>query len=134
FYPMGYTNFDLPAPPAFNESNLMNLVTDAERDSLNTIELSVTPADPVRVVVNANGIIRDAIKKGRTGVITNEDLFRVLPLGVSPIEKTPGYPLTHFYVSAPELHAAFEVGVNQGLQSDSFWLGVSGARVEYDLS
>jgi 2',3'-cyclic-nucleotide 2'-phosphodiesterase (5'-nucleotidase family) len=135
FYPLGNTSFDVDAPPLQNESNLLDLVTDAERDALNTIDPNVVASDdPVRVVVNANGVIRDAIKKGQTGVISNEDLFRVLPLGVSPVEKTPGFPLVQFYVSAPELHAALEVGVNQGLLSDSFWLGVSGARVEYDLS
>jgi hypothetical protein len=133
FHQVGKTTFDVPAPTPYNESNILNLVVDAERDALNTFTADPTN-DPVRMVINANGAVRDAIQKGASGKISIEDLFRVLPLGLSPVEKTPNYPLVDFYLVAPELKAALEVGVNQGLQSDSFWLGVSGARIEYDLS
>jgi hypothetical protein len=133
YHQVSTTNFDIPFPGPFHESNLMNLVTDAARFSLNAID-PVSIADPVRVTFNANGVIRDAIQKGQTGVVSLEDMFRVLPLGVSPVEQTPGYPLVQFYVAAAELKAALEIGVGAGLQTDSFWLGISGARVEYDLS
>jgi 2',3'-cyclic-nucleotide 2'-phosphodiesterase (5'-nucleotidase family) len=133
FHQIGRTAFDVPTPASTHESNLMNLVTDAERYALNHIDPAAMQ-DPVRLTVNANGVLRDAIQKGQTSVISLEDMFRVLPLGVSPVEKTPGYPVDHFYLLAPEIKAALEVAVNQGLASDSFWLGVSGARVQYDLS
>lgn len=132
FYPIGTTSFDL-APIPFHESNLLDLITDAERSALNRID-PPSVRDPVRLVFGANGLVRDAIQRGMTGVVTLEDLFRVLPLGASPVEGTPGWPLAHFYVRADELKTALEIGVTQGLAADDFWLGVSGARVAYDLS
>lgn len=133
FYQLGTTNFDVGETIANNESNLANLVSDANRIVSNAIVPEFVK-DPIRVSVVANGVIRDGIYQGQTGALSLADLFRVLPLGVSPLENTPGYPLTDFYLAAPELKAALEVGVSAGLQADSFWLGVSGARVEYDLS
>lgn len=133
FYPLGHTSFDVGETAANNESNLMNLVADANRNISNAIVPEFVK-DPIRVSVVANGVIRDGIYEGLTGSLTLNDLFRVLPLGISPAERTPGYPLTHFYLAGPELKAALEVGVSAGLSSDSFWLGVSGARVEYDPS
>lgn len=133
FYHLGRTDFDVPRPTPFHESNLMNLATDAARYTVNRLDTQ-SQQDPVRVSINANGVLRDAIQEGQTGVLTLEDLFRVLPLGVSPVENTPGYPLVDFYANAIELKSALEVGVNQGLLSDSFWLGVSGARIFYDPS
>ncbi|MCK6548798.1 bifunctional metallophosphatase/5'-nucleotidase [Myxococcota bacterium] len=133
FHVLGSTAFDVPTPAPNRESNLMNLVTDAARYSLSAVSQRGAQ-DPIRVAINANGVIRDPIQRGQTGALGFSDLFRVLPLGVSPIENTPGYPLVDFWMTARELRAALEIGVNQGMAADSFWLGLSGARVEYDLS
>ncbi len=133
FYRLGHTSFDIPEAPPSRESNLLNLVTDAERDSINRL-IPDAATDPVRIVMNANGVIRDGIYQGRTGALTVEDLFRVLPLGISPAERTPTYSLIDFWFRADEVVRGLELGVSRGLVSDSFWLGVSGARVEYDLS
>ena len=69
---------------------------------------------------------------GQTGSLSVADLFRVVPLGVSPQENTPGYTLVDFKLTAAELKAALELGLNLGTSADAFWLGVSGARIEYD--
>ncbi len=131
FHILGSTTFDVPKPVPHRESNLMNLATDAARYTLNNFDTQ-SVQDPVRVAINANGVLRDEIREGQTGRLSLSDLFRVLPLGVSPVENTPGYPLIDFYAAPAELKGALEVGVSQGLVSDSFWLGVSGARVEFD--
>lgn len=131
FYRLGTTTFDVPKPVRNHESNLMNLVTDAMRFAQNNAHVSGR-TQPVRIAVEANGVIRDPIQRGQTGVLTLADLFRVLPLGLSPVEGTPLYPEVDFYLAARELKGLLEVGVNQGMVSDSFWLGVSGARIEYD--
>ncbi|MBI4814614.1 MAG: 5'-nucleotidase C-terminal domain-containing protein [Deltaproteobacteria bacterium] len=128
-YPIGETDFDVTQAGPSEESNLLNLVADAERSALNDL---ARLEDPVRVVVAANGVVRDQILKGRTGALSLADLFRVLPIGVSPRERTPGFNLTEFYLTPAELRAGLEVGVNEGLVSDAFWLGVSGIRTEYD--
>ncbi|MFO0725120.1 MAG: 5'-nucleotidase C-terminal domain-containing protein [Myxococcota bacterium] len=133
FYPVGNTSFDIPDATPSNESSLMNLVTDAERYAENLL-IPSNVEDPVRISFNANGLLRDGIYKGRTGAISLSDLFRVLPLGISPLEQTPGYTLIDFWLAPQEIVAGLEIGVGQGVVSDSFWLGVSGAQVEYDLS
>ena len=133
FHGFGRTDFDLGSTVPSNESNLANLVTDAERWAANTL-VAANQADPVRISLNANGVIRDGLYAGRTGVLTLADLFRVLPLGVSPLEQTPGYPIIDFWMTPPEIKAGLELGVSVGLESDSFWLNISGAKVEYDPS
>jgi 2',3'-cyclic-nucleotide 2'-phosphodiesterase (5'-nucleotidase family) len=134
FYTLGRTTYDLPSPTLSHESNIMNLVTDAERWSANTIAFNGGGEDPITVFVTTNGLVRDGIAKGSTGALDVEDLIRVLPLGVSPIENSPGYPIIDFHLLPAQLLAALEISVNQGLGADSFWFGVSGLKVEYDLS
>lgn len=133
FYGMGQSDFDVGATASSNESNLGNLVTDAERWTANQL-VPDNRVDPIRVLINANGVIRDGLYRGQTGVLTLADLFRVLPLGVSPAEQTPAYPVIDFWVTVPELKAGLEIGVGAGADSDSFWLNVSGLRIEYDPS
>jgi 2',3'-cyclic-nucleotide 2'-phosphodiesterase (5'-nucleotidase family) len=133
FHGFGSTDFDVGETASSNESNLANLVTDAERWAANNL-VPANQADPIRIALNANGVIRDGLYAGETGVLTLADLFRVLPLGVSPLEQTPGYPLIDFWLTVPEVKAGLELGVSVGLNSDSFWLDVSGIQVEYDLS
>lgn len=132
-YPLGTTDFDVGETRPSAESNLSNLVADANREMTNTL-VGARAQDPVRVTVVANGIIRDGIYQGETGVLALADLFRVLPLGVSPVENTPGHSLIDFNLTAAELKIVFELGLSLGSQSDSFWLGYSGARIEYDPS
>jgi 2',3'-cyclic-nucleotide 2'-phosphodiesterase (5'-nucleotidase family) len=135
FYTLGTTEFDVGETISSNESNLTNLVADANRAIANKLSTSVAATgNPIQVSIVANGVVRDGLYEGQTGNLSLADLFRVMPLGVSPIENTPGYPLTDFYLLPAELKLAFEIGLSAGFRSDSFWLGFSGARVEYDLS
>jgi 2',3'-cyclic-nucleotide 2'-phosphodiesterase (5'-nucleotidase family) len=134
FHSLGTTGFDVGDRQTSNESNILNLVADADREMVNQLAMRDRKEPWVDVAVVANGTVRDGIFQGQTGALSMADLFRVLPLGVSPQEQTPGFTLVDFYLTAPELKAALEVGVGIGFQSDSFWLGISGARVEYDLA
>ncbi len=133
FYELGTTSFDVGETTPSNESNLANLVADANRWAANTY-VPEFASDPVLVSVTANGVVRDGVYQGMTGKLTTADLFRVVPLGISPIENTPGFSVTDFYLSGPELKAALETGLTLGMTADSFWLSVSGARVTYDMS
>ncbi|MCA9552081.1 MAG: bifunctional metallophosphatase/5'-nucleotidase, partial [Myxococcales bacterium] len=135
FHALGTTTFDVGERQASNESNILNLVADADREIVNTLGLQDRKEPWIDVAVVANGVVRDGLFLGETGALTTADLFRVVPLGISPQERTPGYTLVDFYLTPPELKAALEVGVGVGYDgADSFWLGVSGARVEYDPS
>jgi len=119
--------FDL-MPLTFSESNLGDFVADAVRWATSQHD----PEGPVQVVFEANGVIRDGIQKGLTGEVRVGDLVRVLPLGIGPDEQL-GYPMLAFYLTAGELKQACEVIVGLApIVADSFWLQVSGLRIEYD--
>ena len=133
FHEVATATFSVGNRNVSNESNLLNLVADADRFSTNTF-VPDRAKDPVRVAIVANGVVRDGLFIGLGPTLSTADLFRVVPLGLSPQEGTPGFPLVDFYITAEELKRAFEVGLGLGTTSDSFWLGVSGARIEYDPS
>ncbi|MFH1434969.1 MAG: 5'-nucleotidase C-terminal domain-containing protein [Pseudomonadota bacterium] len=133
FYTLAEADFDVLGGSHYGSSReymLMHLVTDALRHRMNT---DIYSENPVNVYVQANGVIRDSLLAGRAdGALSAADVFSVVPLGVSPIEETPGYPLIDFYFAAAELKAGLEVGLSMGFDSGSFFLGYSGIKVEYD--
>ena len=130
FYRLANSDFDIKGEKPFRETPLMHLVTDAPRYILNNYVFS---SSPVRVYVQANGVIRDSLLRSRlNGAISVADTFNVLPLGVSPVEESPGNSIISFYLSAQELKAGLEVGLSMGFESDDFFLGYSGVKVDYD--
>ncbi len=133
FYILGQATFDVGDVIPNHESNIVNLVADAERWAANRYSTSAVD-QPIEIAITANGIVRAGIYMGATGGLAFADLFRVLPLGISPQEMTPGYTLVDFWLSVPEVKVGLEVGLSRGLIADSFWLAISGARVEYDMS
>jgi len=127
---------------AGEETNLGNLVADSMRWMVDQVDYD--PADPesrkVDLAVESNGVIRDDILKGTTGLISFSDAFRVLPLGFGlekDINGDPfvGYPMVTFYVTASEIRKALEVITTvyplKGNNSD-YWLNVSGLKFEYN--
>ena len=121
------TGFDL-LPAEFAETNLGDFVADAVRWT--TTQYSA--ADPIEVVFEANGVIRDGLRKGRTGELRVGDLVQVLPLGIGP-DGEMGYPMLAFYLTAAEVRTALEVIAGLApIVADSFYLQVSGLRFEFD--
>ncbi len=125
--PVGSTSFTLGLEP-FTESGLGNMTADALR-----FAASQTSAVPYDVGVVADGVIRDYLYPGKTGVITLADAYNVLPLGISPVTGTPGYPLMSVYINGPELRTMCEISasLSRALGND-FYLNVSGIRYEID--
>ena len=109
FHKIGETTFDVGEVEPNNESNLLNLVADAERAAQNQL-VPAFAGNPIRVFIQANGVVRDGIYAGMTGDISLSDIFRVLPLGVSPVELTPTYPVIDFYLFPEELRLASRSG------------------------
>ncbi len=110
-----------------SEYGLGNFIADAVRYSAEKFT-----GDDYDVAFEANGVIRDGIKKGTTGVITLGDIVQVLPLGIGPDHEV-GYPLISIYLTAAELKVASEIIVGVATMfSDSFFLQVSGFRFEYN--
>lgn len=124
--PVAETDFDL-AKTYGEEHNLGNLVTDAIVWSAN--QALNDPADPVVIAVESNGVIRDPIQTGTTGVIRTSDAFRVVPLGLDPVSGTAGYPLLSFYLTAQDIRKLAAVDCFSPLLSNSnYWLSYAGMR------
>ncbi|MFZ5478151.1 MAG: bifunctional metallophosphatase/5'-nucleotidase [Myxococcota bacterium] len=108
---LGYT-FDEPilsipgdvATIACGESGLGNLITDAYLTAMN----ATNPADPIDFAFESQGVVRDDLVAGATGIEAFSDVFRVLPLGYGT-DDVPGYALVDFYVTAAELKDVCEV-------------------------
>lgn len=122
------TDFDLMIEPG--ESNLGNMIADAFRWSIN--RLTDDPNDRVHLAIQANGLIRSHILKGRTGRISVCDLFRTNPLGIG-MDGTMSYPLVSFYLYASEIKKASEVPTTIApIKDDDYILQVSGIKVKYN--
>ncbi len=135
--PVVASDHDILGGERYVDTNLMQLVADAER-SVVVRGACLDPAEPI-VAVQANGVIRDTLRFGPAAhgaTTTLADVFSVLPLGASPWEAPsvagPGFPVTVFRLAPVELFAGADVGVTRGLVSDSFFLSYSGLRVSYD--
>ena len=126
--PRGY-RFDQPLAKVdqrlgrdFSEQTLANLVTDALRSSVGA-DLAFT----------GNGTLRDDLIKGRHGVQSVSDLFRIAPLGIGQFDDEPGYPMIKAYLSAREIKNLLEVLLlAYHLRSDSYYPRVSGLRFSYN--
>ncbi len=123
--PVAKTGQDV-MPEIFAESPVGNLVADAVRWSAS----KHNPRGPVVAAFEANGVVRDGLRSGKTGVVTLADVLTVLPLGYGP-DGQLGYPILDFFVTAKEIRLALEVicGVAP-MFSDAFFLQVSGIRFE----
>ena len=135
FHPLGSTTFDVPGQIEHKETPMLVLSSDA---LLTTVDaLNLTP--PNDLAIQAHGVIRANLTKGKTGVISFGDVFRILPLGIS-ITTTPptsGYPLARIAVIGWELKAALEIVAGYSYSSDNAsaqFLVPSGLKFTYDTS
>ncbi len=112
------------------ESGLGNLITDAYVWATNEARPDLPP---VQFAFEAQGVIRDDLLAGATGVESFADLFRILPLGVGT-DAMPGYALVDFWVDAGELLDACEVTAS--LSPDygcNYFIEVSNLRCTLDM-
>jgi 5'-nucleotidase len=127
---MAETGFDMPRLP-FKEFGLGDLITDGYR--MTTAKLQAD--DPPVIAVEANGSIRAAVQKGKTGNIWFADLFRVTPLGIGP-NMQPGYPLVTYYLNGKDLKSGLEISAaanTVALNDDAYFLQISGLEADFDM-
>jgi 5'-nucleotidase len=122
---------DLPLP-TYAEAPVGDLVTDAYKGIVSALALATSQQVP-DIAVEANGQLRAAIIKGKTGQIWFEDLFRVLPIGIGN-DQQPGYPLVTFYLNAKDIKSGLELGGVPEMVPDQYFLQVSGIKVTYDMT
>ncbi len=130
FYPIGTTAFTVIGKVPVTDTPLMDLWADAQ---LAATEAAVGPTD---ISIVAQGALRGDLNQGKTGTISFADIFRAVPLGLSP-SGTIGYPLCRTNIFAVEAKAAFEVTAGYAYTtSDSadYYLVGGGIKVEYDTS
>jgi 5'-nucleotidase / UDP-sugar diphosphatase len=125
------TRFDLCLED--KETGLGNMLTDAIRWSVNKRVCDPdNPSSRVRVSLQSNGLIRSNIVKGKTGVVSVSDLFRVEPLGIG-VDDTMSYPLLTFYLYASEIKKAMEVPTSiYPIKGSDYFLQFSGIKVTYN--
>ncbi len=123
----GNGGFDLLNAPDLAETNLGDLMTDSFRATM----ASIFPADPARIGIESNGVIRTALPKGASGRFSFYDLYRTLPLGGSPYDpNAPGYPLVSFWLAGAELQGVLSEILDMG--RNDFFLQMSGMRYSYN--
>ncbi len=124
------TDFDLEIKA--EESNLGNLIADSMRWYINSTETG--NEDQVAVSIISNGVIRDAIARGKTGNITVNDAFRAISLGIGfDEEQTMGYPLVTLYLYPAELKKALEIMTSiYPMKGTDYYIQVSGVKYTYN--
>ena len=123
FYTLGNTAFDLPGkrPLAF-------FTEDAHLAMLQSLGM------PAQFSIQASGTVRSELLRGATGQISFADAFRVVPLGVSPVDGSPGYPLVRVKMPVGALRLLLEFTQGIGQTDDSFDLTTGGVVADYDCS
>ncbi|MGH7598898.1 MAG: bifunctional metallophosphatase/5'-nucleotidase [bacterium] len=126
------TQFDLTIKE--DNSNLGDLVSDAIRWSIDRHEYNpAMPNTRTVIAVESNGMIRDDLLMGKSGLLQVSDLFRVVPLGIGMVDDQPGFALMSFYLTAPEIKKAFEVLTSvHPLKGWDYFLQISGAKFRYN--
>ncbi len=116
--------------PQCQESGLGDLIADSYVATMN----ADNPADPIDFGFESQGVIRDDLVAGNTGIEAFSDVFRVLPLGYGN-DDVPGYDLVDFYVTAAELQDVCEVTASiSPSYGCNYFIEVSGLRCNLDFS
>lgn len=107
---------------AYDDQALGNLIADSIR----------TAAD-ADIGLTSNGVIRDNLLMGRTGIQSVSDVFRLAPLGEGKYSDAPGYPLMKCYLTASELKSVLEVlSFAYRVKGNSYYPRFSGLRFEFN--
>ena len=101
---------------------LANLCTDAFRK-----------ATGARIALTANGLMRNGLSRGKTGVQTVYDVFAVAPLGTGVLDTTPGNTLVTGYLTGKEIKNVLEFCLaGSPARPGDYFPRASGMRFTYD--
>jgi 2',3'-cyclic-nucleotide 2'-phosphodiesterase (5'-nucleotidase family) len=119
FHSFGRTHFDVFHDQIrAAESPMMRLVTDA------MLAQARRKNPDAEMSMAGIGYVRDGIWKGQKGLISLADIFRSLPLGISPEEGTLGHPLTLVGLKREHLKLLLEftpsMAFTSGIYSDLY--------------
>jgi 5'-nucleotidase len=101
---------------------LANLCTDAYRK-----------ATGARIALTANGLLRNGLSRGNTGVQSVYDVFAVAPLGTGVLDTTPGNTLVTGYLTGKEIKNVLEFCLSGSpARPGDYFPRASGLRFTYD--
>lgn len=135
--PISSTTFDLTLnspTPYTGITGLGSLCADSVRNVCNALAPFNFGTDFVEIGIVANGVIRDPLLEGNTGVISFTDVYNCLPLGISPYQSSPpGYPIMNAYLTGAEVTTLCELSlsVSQAI-GNNFYLNLSGLQIDYN--
>ncbi|NPA43964.1 MAG: bifunctional metallophosphatase/5'-nucleotidase, partial [Chlorobi bacterium] len=116
-------NFDLTMDyNNLKESNLGVFVADATKYYLQ--ENGINPD----FSMVASGTIREDLLKGKNGIITVPDIFRVMSLGRG-YDEVPGYPLAMIYITGREVKKLMEILSMSRAKGGNGYLYTSGLKI-----
>jgi len=129
--------FSIDQPLAVAPQDLPNTFTDIGAGTLlaNLVTDSFRKATKADIGFTANGMMRAALKRGKSGVQTVYDVFAVAPLGSGVIDPTAGSSLVTGYFTGQELKNILEfLLVDSPAHPGEYFPRTSGLRFRYDLS
>jgi 5'-nucleotidase len=108
---------------------------DASRPLGNLTADAIRHATGADVALNAAGMVRASLPKGKSGVQTAYDVFLLAPLGIGVADQSAGGSLVAAYLTGREIKNCLEFFLpgNPNLPGQ-YYPRVSGLRFHYDLS
>jgi 2',3'-cyclic-nucleotide 2'-phosphodiesterase (5'-nucleotidase family) len=108
------------------ETGLGNMIADGYRYAAEKAEGG--KGDPVHIVIETLGLIRDSF---RQGPVTVSDVFGVLSLGLG-MDGVPGYPLVTLYIRGDEIKDLLEVHTSVAPVKTDAHFQLSGVQMTYN--
>jgi hypothetical protein len=138
FMKIGATTFTLDGLSKHKETPLLALHADSLLKAADPLAMAANgrPCD-VSLTIGGEGVVRADLSKGKTGNISFADVYRILPLGVSPLDGSIGYPMAFAGIWAVEIRAVFEITAGLSYHSDNEadeFIAPAGMKVWYDMT
>ena len=132
FAPRG---FAIDQPLARIEKDLTNASSDLAASTIlaNLCTDAFRKATGAQIALTANGLMRNGLSRGNTGVQTVYDVFSVAPLGAGVLDTTPGSTLVTGYLTGKELKNVIEFCLaGSPARPGDYFPRASGLRFTYD--
>jgi 5'-nucleotidase len=132
FAPRG---FAIDQPLARIEGDLTNASSDLAASTIlaNLCTDAFRKATGARIALTANGLMRNGLTRGKTGVQTVYDVFAVAPAGTGVLELTPGSTLVTGYLTGKEIKNVLEFCLaGSPARPGDYFPRASGMRFTFD--
>lgn len=132
FAPLG---FAIDQPLARIEKNLTNASSDLAASTIlaNLCTDAFRKATGAQIALTANGLMRNGLTRGKSGVQTVYDVFAVAPAGTGVLDMTPGSTLVTGYLTGKELKNVLEFCLaGSPARPGDYFPRASGMRFTYD--